>query len=440
MGVCFRGIYTVKGFDVMYLKLKGISKFNGSIDDLKCKVDDFVERNPNTNKFLNTKASLICIIRGSLSYFDKLDSKFLGDNNDNGIPNESADHFVNTFYRLSNSLDYLFRMWHKQGSYPYSENWNILSDIRTLIVHSGEQITNLSSVKSVGFKNYKDVQLDRLLNTKSNSCKCMKLCYPESSNFDYLITYGTDRHDLSKSRRENDLNYDNDHENFDEIVILINAKDVRDVVLSEVEQFLNQEYGKPVPTKTSKVLPEEVKKQVVRNCDFDKLENLISKRSRGGYVIDDGARWAGFGLKRIMKYVSSKKSSVSDSVKNEIESVISTRLNEFCNSYNDLNSDDFDVKSLDCRDVFNDYLPTYELKSYLEGEKLFSNIAPDFNCKDRNDSVDVDYLLKFICRIQNALGQSLNLEGTVDDLICEYVVKSVEKSLGNSDSLSKGSL
>lgn len=440
MGVWFRGIYTVKGFDVMDLKLKRISKFNGSIDDLKCKFDDFIERNPNTNKFLNTKASLYWIVRGSLSYFDELDSKFLGDNNDNGIPNESADHFVNTFYRLSNSLDYLFKMWHKQDSFKHSDNWNILSDIRTLIVHSGEQITNLNSFKSIGFKNYKDAQLGRLLNTKGDSGKFVRLLYSDSSKFDYLIRCWTDKHDLSKSRRENDLNYDNDHENFDEIVILINAKDVRDVVLSEVEQFLNHESGKPVPTKKSKVLPKEVKKQVVRNCDFDKLENLISKRSRGGYFIDDGSYWDGFGLKRIMDYVSSKKISVSDTVKNKIESVICTKLAEFCTSYNDPALNDFDVTSLDFRDVFKDYLPTYELKSYLEGEKLFSNIAPDFNCKDRNDLVDVDYLLKFIRCVQNALGQSLNLEGTVDDLICEYVVKSVEKSLGNSDSLSKGSL
>lgn len=426
----------MKGFDVMYLKLKRISKFNGSIDDLKCKFYDFIERNPNTNKFLNTKASLPWIVRGSLLYFDELDSKFLGDNNYNGIPNESADHFANTFYRLSNSLDYLFKMWHKQDSFEYSDNWNILIDIRTLIVHSGEQITNLNSFKSIGFKNYKDVQLDRLLNTKSNSCKFMELWYPESSNFDYLITCETDRHDLSKSRCENDLNYDNDHKNFDEIAILINAKDVRDVVLSEIEQFLNQESGKPVPIKKSKVLPKEVKKQVVCNCDFDKLGNLISKRSRGGYSIDDGSYWDGFGLKRIMKYVSSKKSSVSDNVKNEIKSVICTRLNKFWNDYNNESISDDDLPELDIRNVFDAYLPKYDYKYYLEGEKLFNNIVPNFNSKSCDDLVDFDYLSKFIDCIQDALGCSLNLDCTADDLICEYIVKSVEKSLRNSDSLS----
>lgn len=417
-----------------YLKLNAVPKFNGTIKDLEKQFDKFIER--NANKFLNTKASLAWIVRGSLSYFDELDSTFLGDNNYNGIPNESADHFVNTFYRLSNSLDYLFKMWHKPDSFKYSDNWNILSDIRTLIVHSGEQITNLNSFKSIGFKNYKDVQLGRLLNTKSDSGKLMRLCYPDSSKFDYLISCWTDKHDLSKSRRENDLNYDNDHENFDEIVILINAKDVRDVVLSEVEQFLNQDSGKPVPTKKSKVLPKEVKKQVVCNCNFDKLENLISHGSRGGYVIDNGAWWDGFGLKRVMDYVSFRRNSLSDDVRNEIKSIISTRFNKFWNDYNNESISNNDLPNLDIRDVFDKYLPNYDYKDYLEGQKLFDKIVPNFNSKSGDDLVDVDYLSKFIDCIQDALGCSLNLECTADDLICEYIVKSIEKSLRNSDSLS----
>ena len=54
-----------------------------------------------------------------------------------------ADHFANNLYRLNNAMKYLKRLWDLK-EYKTLDEFNTLLDIRTLIVHSGEQLTKLN--------------------------------------------------------------------------------------------------------------------------------------------------------------------------------------------------------------------------------------------------------------------------------------------------------
>jgi hypothetical protein len=49
--------------------------------------------------------------------------------------------------------------------------------------------------------------------------------------------------------------------------------------------------------------------------------------------------------------------------------------------------------------IFGQYTPTYERKSYLENQKLFLDISPFFNAKDRDDSTDIDYLFQTVDKV-----------------------------------------
>ena len=66
---------------------------------------------------------------------------------------------------------------------------------------------------------------------------------------------------------------------------------------------------------------------------------------------------------------------------------------QFWNDYQDREISDDKIISLNIMTIFGQYTPTYEGKSYLENQKLFLDIAPFFNAKDRDDSTDIDYLL-----------------------------------------------
>jgi hypothetical protein len=68
-------------------------------------------------------------------------------------------------------------------------------------------------------------------------------------------------------------------------------------------------------------------------------------------------------------------------------------------------------------------------KNYLEYEKLFTNIAPYFNTKDRNDSTDIGYLAMFIDEISRALNMKFNIDQSVDEFVCDYIIQSIKKSV-----------
>lgn len=414
------------------IKLNTNLVFNDSVNTLKEDFDKIVKPKLEMTNFTNTESSLIKIIQESLDYFDSLDSNFLGKESTSCTPNMETDHFANTFYRLSNSLDYIYKLLTKKDSFSKPNEWNILIDIRTLIAHSGEQISNLHSPKSLEFEKYKDAQLEFII--KKGNTILSKL----TDIFDYCIQISTDNHDKSKNRPKNEVDYDNRKNNFKEIRFLVNSKDIKNIIFYTVKSFID-EIDASIPNdyknKKERKMPKEVKEIIVNNLDIDKLEKFIYRKKRGGYIIESGEPyWFGFGLKRILNYIEYNE-SISNKVKQKIRDIISTRLDEFCSAYNDRTIDDFKLPSLDIRDIFKQYTPCYEAKSYFEGQKLFENIAPTFNKKENlNSVVDIDYLIKFIIKAQEALKNNLNIEIDVNSidvnsLVCDYFVKSVEMKL-----------
>ncbi|WP_125706727.1 hypothetical protein [Lacticaseibacillus daqingensis] len=112
-------------------------------------------------------------------------------------------------------------------------------------------------------------------------------------------------------------------------------------------------------------MPEALRNQIVTNLDFDKLEQLIRNRRRGGYFKEDGEQyWPGFGLKRLWQHVC-QSLNCPQRIRAEVKHVIGARLNEFYNAYNDCIISDENLPSLDIRDAFQDYTPDYAQKSYL---------------------------------------------------------------------------
>lgn len=413
------------------IKLASKFTFEGDINKLKGDFEKIIDSPPRKHEFYNTEASLFWITRGGIDYFDSLNSNFLGKGNESGIPSMETDHFVNNFYRLSNTLNYLSRLWNV--TLKETKGWNLLEDVRTFIVHSGEQLTQ---IKSIEFNDYKDAQLGRImLISESIDSELTK-----KDNYDYCIQIWTDKHDTSKNRQENEGDYNSRKENFRDIKIYLNAKDVRNIILSRIALLISKVSGSEPSLKKIKPLPEAVKPQVIDNCDFDKLEKLIRNKNRGQYSIEnEEAYWGGFGLKRLYEYVSNY--SRDDSVtRKEIKKIISKRLEDFWISYNDETIPDDKVSSLDIRDVFEEYTPKYKLKNYLEGEKLFINIAPTFNMKDGQQSTDVDYLYKFISEGQEVLGRCLRLENDVNGVVCDYFVKSVENFMTERNKESKNKM
>lgn len=92
------------------IKLNTNLVFNDSVNTLKEDFDKIVKPKLEMTNFTNTESSLIKIIQESLDYFDSLDSNFLGKESTSCTPNMETDHFANTFYRLSNSLDYIYKL------------------------------------------------------------------------------------------------------------------------------------------------------------------------------------------------------------------------------------------------------------------------------------------------------------------------------------------
>lgn len=390
--------------------------FDDNVSDLVKDFDEIVQSHPGEFKFSNTEAALSWILRGGLNYFDKLDSDFLGEGNSSGIPSMQTDHFANNFYRLSNTLDYLCDLWKIILNQP--KEWNLLKDIRTLIVHSGEQLTKIASIE---LEHYKDAQLGRIFKKDED----MFSRYHGGKAFDYRIQIWTDKHDRSV-RLENEVDYDYRKQNYRDIDILLNAVDVRNIILVQVKNFIAAVNGKPIEDKPLKELPSAVKEQVVNNLDFDKLENLVKNKRRGGYFVESGeAIWDGFGLKRLYRYASER--FIPKDVRNVIKQIISDRVEEFWNSYNDETIDDYAIPSLDVFKVFGKYTPEFEQKGYIESKSL--QIAPAFNKKDGVSSPDIDYLFRFISEVNAALGTRLNLENDVNGVVCDYFVKSVDMRL-----------
>lgn len=405
------------------IKVSTMSECTITPEKLLHKLDDIIMKFQNESTFYHTEASLIWIIRGGINYFDKLDTHFLGDGNKTGIPEMEADYFVNNLYRLINALDYLSQLW--KITFIKTSEINLLLDIRTLIVHSGQQINN---IKSFELEKYKDNQLGRIM-----VCKNHNLYFQEEfSNYDYCLQIWCDKHDKLINKHLSEVDYSLQNECFNEISIYLNAKDVRNIVLSMVENFLDICDKKSVLLKKPFQFP-NIKDNVINttedNIDFEKISRLISKDLRGGYLIENGLEhWNGFGLQKLYEHTKNR-ANISEEVRSEIIEKINNVVSKYWDDYEKETIPDSELPNLDIRDVFSDYTPEYEEKHYLEVGKLFFKIAPYFNIKDRYDETDINYLARFITSINEALGIQMNLEQTVDDLICDYFIKSVEIQL-----------
>lgn len=403
------------------IQLNSPMQFSGTVKKLKEKFEEKVDIYQTSTTFYNTEALLLWIIRGSIKYFDELDTEFLGIGNESGIPCMKADHFANNTYRLIKAVDYLAELW--KLKIEKSEEVKFLLDIRTLIVHSGEQITKVESLKLEG---YKDSQLGRILTRK----ECRAFPFPEEySDMDYCIEIWNDKHDKTKKHNLSKVDHHIENENYYDIDIYLKASDVRSILLHHIEKFIDCGNKTKLPQKVKK-LP-DIKDKVIDTesdtIDFDRIADLISKDLRGGYYKERGVEyWAGFGLKRLYDY-SQKHLETLNKVRVIIKEKIHTVMSKYWDDYQDENLTIDDLPNLDIRTVFKEFTPEFEYKGYLEGEKLFNHIAPYFNTRNSNDNkTDVGYLNMFINEASNALGKELSMRESVDDLVCDYFVQSIQ--------------
>ncbi|MCG5102542.1 hypothetical protein [Oceanobacillus alkalisoli] len=411
------------------IKLLSPQQFSGTAEELKDNLEEKLLLYHSPTTYANTEASLLWIIRGCIDYFDTLDPSFLGKGNASGVPSMEADHFVNNVYRLTNAIDYLARLW--KIEIQKSDELKFLLDIRTLIVHSGEQLTKIESLKLEGFK---DSQLGRIFHRQD--CNPFRFL-GEFSHMDYCLVIWNDKHDRNKKNNLSEVDYHIKNESYRDLSIYLKSSDIRNILLSYIQDFLDTGNGRKTSTKVKK-LP-DIKDRVIneeeKNINFDTIAKLISKDLRGGYFKENGIEyWKGFGLKRLYEY-SQRRIDIPDEVKKIIMDKIQNVISEYWGDYQNEQLSADELPNLDIREVFADYTPTFEHKHYLERQKLFGHIAPFFNTKNRHDATDIDYLARFINEASAALGKQLNLEQTVDHLVCDYFVQSIQVKMENEQNL-----
>lgn len=402
------------------IKLLSSNEFSGTSKELQDKLNEKIERCQNLTTYANTEASLVGIIRGSIDYFDNLDDGFLGEGNTYGIPNIKVDHFANNIYRLINAIEYLGRLW--KLKIEKNKDIKLLLDIRTIIVHSGEQLTKLESLDLEG---YKDSQLGLIFTRKRHNPFHF---LNEFSNMDYCIQICNDKHDKTKKYNLSKVDHHIDNESYLDIEIYLKATEVRNIILHHVEKFLDYD-GESRINEEPKALP-DIKNKVINeeagSINFDKISDLVSKTLRGGYAKENGVdHWDGFGLKRFYEY-SQDHLDISDEVRAIIKKRIIARMSKYWDDYQNENLTEDNLQNLDIRSVFSDFTPNFEYKGYLEGEKLFQRIAPFFNTKNQHDETDIAYLAQFINEAEKALGKRLDLEQSVDSLVCQYFAQSIQ--------------
>ncbi|AUV74089.1 hypothetical protein C1940_16620 (plasmid) [Lactiplantibacillus plantarum subsp. plantarum] len=400
--------------------LKKVETLNISLEELKGKLDRFIASRDPRSTDINTESSYNWILRGALAYFATLESDFLGASNDSGIPEMQSDHFANTFYRLSNTLNsYCQKL---NISRKNSKNWDILSDIRTLIVHSGGAVKQLTALDD---SNFKDDQLERII--KLDSTPLSKILKLKSPNADYRITIQLDKHDRTRNSHKNDVDYDWNKENFVTKAIFFNSEDIKNTVLSEINKFLDLANNRTTVEEKPEKLPSKAKPIVVDNLDLDKLAEMLNNKDRGDYMIENGQNyWDGFGLKRLLDYAHHKYDEPQNNTVSIIEEVIKTQINKFWEAYQDETISDNCLPSLNVFKVFAKYLPDYKKKGYLEGAKIL-NIVPNFNSNTIKQETDVDYLIEFICVIHEQTEIKLDLENTPNGIICDYIYQCVKQ-------------
>ncbi|HHT7191427.1 TPA: hypothetical protein ACTZ5N_004926, partial [Bacillus cereus] len=302
-------------------------------------------------------------------------------------------------------------------------------DIRTLIVHSGEQLTKIESLKLEG---YKDSQLWRIFSNKENDSFTQLSYFNNESlaEMDYCLEIASDKQDKSKKDNLSKVDHHIQNESFLDQRIYLKAEQVRNIVMAQIEYFITSADHVKTVKSTRNFPPIEVIIDKENNkINFDKIAELVSKDLRGGYIIERGIEhWNGFGLKRLMEYTKNS-SNISSKAQALIYKRIINVMTDYWENYLDVNISGEELPDLDIMQIFSDYTPNFGEKNYLECEKLFTNIAPYFNTKDRNDSTDIGYLAMFIDEISRALNVKFNLDQNVDEFVCDYIVQSIKKAV-----------
>ncbi len=403
--------------------LKADKKFHGSVKELKDLFERQVEDPNREIRFANSEASILWIIRGCINYFDTLPPDFLGCGNASGIPSDKADAFANNVYRLNNAMKYLSELW--KLDYASGSAFKVLIDLRTLIVHSGERINNTLSPE---LDEYRDIQLGRIFKRGENGASDVCSFQGETSDMDYVIQIWGDKQSKVPQNQRAVVDFYVQNESYIDIELFLTSADVRGIVLNQLNDFISR-----IPSVIADV---QVRKSppigyLMRDesINFEKIASLLSKDSRGNYFIENGEHhWKGYGLQRLWNYMA-VRTDISSEVKTAIENLIKRRIEVYWECYQDPTKTQYELPSLDIRDVLSEYTPIYDKKSYLEGEKLFLKIAPYFNVREKSDKTDIDYLGQFIGEASAALGVELNLEQSVDGLVCDYFVESVKMKL-----------
>ncbi|WP_242237991.1 hypothetical protein [Bacillus cereus group sp. BfR-BA-01316] len=408
--------------------VKPSTEFNTTAEELKDKFNEYQKNHQTEDAFHYSEASLAWIIRVGIDYFDQLDNVFLGMENKLGMPDMKADHFANNLYRLHNAMEFLGELWKRE--YQILDEFNILLDIRTLIVHSGEQLAN---IKSLELKDYKNSQLWRIASSKeNNSITHLKYFNNEGlAKMDYCLEIASDKHDKSKKSNLSIVDYHIQNESYRDQTIYLNAVDTRTIVLAQIEYFINCAAGQVKQDKSDPKLP-PIKYFINKEdneIDFDRIAKLVSKNLRGGYFIENGIEhWDGFGLKKLLEYTKMRL-DISPETRDLICERIVNVMSKYWDDYQNADIPNEELPDLDIRKIFSDFTPDFDNKHYLEGEKLFIRIAPYFNTKDRKDSTDIGYLAMFIDEISRALDIEFNLEQSVDGLVCDYIIESIKKKV-----------
>lgn len=407
------------------LTFKASRHFTGDTSALTANINKIT--NKLSISYANTQAPLVWIIRGAVEYFGSLGSDFLGEGNASGIPSIKADHFANNLYRLSNSLNYLSQLW--KIKYKRSEDLNLLLDIRTLIVHSGEAITKLDWASQ---ENYKDNQLWRIIKNSPNS----RMFFISSHKDDeYEIVVSSDKHDNGSKFHQAMVDYDSQNENQKDTSVYISSSEVRDTVLCNIENFVNAGLSKPqTPNKGNgiKNLKKYAENRQNDELDIDAIYNIIKDRPRGGVSEENSTvKWPGFGLKRLKDYTEAR-CDLEKNTHDFILQKLNSSLKKFVDQYTDSKLADCEIDPIDVLHIFEDIFPEMQEKSYFLTEKLPLHIAPYFNAKNASDNTDVDYLIEFVCWANDAIGKKLNLEQSVDSLVCQFIFESVTQYLKNS--------
>lgn len=393
------------------IRLSSQPKVEFDLDEELEHFNEKVQGHQSEDSHSNAEAPATWIVRGMMKYVNDLDAEFLGEGNEDGLPGVAADQFANNYYRLYNGIKLLAELW--KIDWRWHPDVSLINDLRTIIVHTGEKVTG---IQSLDLQNYRSVQLGRIF-SKANPND-----FFVTEKTDYRIQVWADK--IAKNTSPINLDFHDENETYVDLDILLNARDVRNLLLSEIKRFI---HDTPLEKTRVKKRVSNIVDRVVRSethdIDFDKVIKYISSRQLHDYVIEGGREyWMGFGLQRIYEFVRTTELDVN--VRNEIQTVIENVVRGYWEAYRLSEGDTERLPTLAIDKVFEKYTPEYSQKSYLEGEKLFTSIANRYNYKDEDSSPDIDYLLKFLNAIYEA-GIQIPLEGTVDTIVSRYYVESV---------------